>query len=189
MVNVSEASDGPRPLSTTHTKSTYALPSHYITLPCLSVESDVSAKTHKRHHRHTYHPLSTAHARPSSSRAPIHESSKCPNALFSPLPYVDGEGCGVFRRRQRAPQGPRRDCRAGRFLDTGISEISGFWLRDAAFSPFFFSHQLIHTSCISRGSGWRIHCGVEVTELSTNRYDSVTHQLTAHTPRFLTPPL
>jgi hypothetical protein len=33
-----------------------------------------------------------------------------------------------------------------------------------------------HTSCISRGPGRRIHCGVEVTELSTNKQ----HTLKAH---------
>jgi len=32
------------------------------------------------------------------------------------------------------------------------------------------SHTSTHTSCTtSRGFGWRIHCGVEVTESSTNR--------------------
>ena len=30
-----------------------------------------------------------------------------------------------------------------------------------------------HTSCISRGSGLHIHCGVEVTELSTNKQHSL----------------
>ena len=32
-----------------------------------------------------------------------------------------------------------------------------------------------HTSCTtSRGFGWRIHCGVEVTELSTNKQHSLS---------------
>ena len=33
------------------------------------------------------------------------------------------------------------------------------------------------TSCISRGSGWRIHCGVEVTALSTNKQLSLEEQV------------
>jgi len=35
--------------------------------------------------------------------------------------------------------------------------------------PHLHLHTSTHTSCISRDSGWRVHCGVEVTESSTNK--------------------
>jgi hypothetical protein len=52
--------------------------------------------------------------------------------------------------------------------------------RASGLSSTKYTHLLAstHTPCISRGSGWRIHCGVEVTESSTNKQQ--TH--TPHTP-------
>ena len=40
-----------------------------------------------------------------------------------------------------------------------------------------YAHLHTHTSCTSRGFGWRIHCGVEVTELSTNKQHTLSLQL------------
>jgi hypothetical protein len=49
-------------------------------------------------------------------------------------------------------------------------------LKSPRISEHTFTHKHTHTSCTtSRGSGWRIHCGVKVTELSTNKQH--THSL------------
>ena len=47
--------------------------------------------------------------------------------------------------------------------------------------PHLHLHTSTHTSCISRDSGWRIHCGVEVTESSTNN-NTLTPSVDASRP-------
>jgi hypothetical protein len=64
----------------------------------------------------------------------------------------------------------RRDCRLGPLPYCQTSYTGGF----LAHHHDAHLHTHKHTSCTSRGFGWRIHCGVEVTELTTNKQHTLT---------------
>ena len=52
-------------------------------------------------------------------------------------------------------------------MDKEVRRIKGLRTLDHN-STHEHLHTNTHTSCISRDSSWRIHCGVEVTGLTTN---------------------
>jgi hypothetical protein len=70
----------------------------------------------------------------------------------------------------------RRRSEKAKVLEKAYPDIQG--LKSPRISKHTFTRRHTHTSCTtSRGFGWRIHCGVKVTEISTNKQHTRSHTL------------
>jgi hypothetical protein len=72
--------------------------------------------------------------------------------------------------------GEERGRRSGGPWKDGVAPPAGLKSPRISEHTHIHTQTHTHTSCTtSRGFGWRIHCGVEITELSTNKHHSLAH--------------